>query len=182
MHRLSVAVAILLLAAARLSGAENQTPAEQVPLTFEVFNLQPASHFTITLGHGRFAGGAQLSKATPPGVLQALKFDGNTLTFEPGPNTLPSGFSKIGFVAPAVFSGPGDGTFDAQAPLLALINAGHGAVAAQAGTFHLALNALPPSCTLGCLEPGMRCDKQPGANCYLYDSTFMCCTVCPTGC
>ena len=32
------------------------------------------------------------------------------------------------------------------------------------------------------LEPGMRCDKSPGASCYLYDSNFMCCTVCPTGC
>jgi hypothetical protein len=182
MHRLPVAFAVLLFAAARLHGAENQTPADQVQVTFEIFNLQPTSHFVITLAHGRFVGGAVLSKATPSGALPALSFNGSSLMFSPGPNTLPSGYSKIGFVAPVVFSGPGDGTFDAKPPLVALINAGQGAVATPGGAFHLLLKGLPPTCTLGCLEAGARCGQSPGANCYLYDSTFMCCTVCPTGC
>src|SRR5687768_17320808 len=182
MRQLFSTLAFLLLAAGRLYGAENQTPADQVLVTFEIFNLQPTSTFTITLGHGRFVGGAELSKSAPSGALQALRFEGNTLKFNPGPNVLPSGYSTIGFVAGVVFSGPGDGTFDAKAPLMALINAGHGAVIAPPGTFRLVLQGLPPTCTLGCLEPGMRCGSRPGSNCYLYDSNFMCCTVCPTGC
>ncbi|HXO18470.1 MAG TPA: hypothetical protein VOA87_00945 [Thermoanaerobaculia bacterium] len=87
----------------------------------------------------------------------------------------------IGFLAPVVFSGHGDGTFEAQAPLLALISAGQGAVVAPPGAFHLILKGLPPTCTLGCLEPGTRCGESPGGNCYLFDSNFLCCTVCPTG-
>ncbi|HSS78483.1 MAG TPA: hypothetical protein VLV54_17285, partial [Thermoanaerobaculia bacterium] len=164
-----------------LTATEVETPADQVLVTFEIFNLQPTSHFAITFGHGQFVGGVEFPKATPAGVHQALKLNGNTLTFSPGANTLPSGYTTIGFVAPVVFSGPGDGMFDAKAPLVAQINAGYGAITSR-GAFHLVLKSLPPTCTLGCLEPGMRCGQSPGASCYLYDSNFMCCTVCPTGC
>jgi len=80
-----------------------------------------------------------------------------------------------------VFTGKVSGTLEAQAPLVAVINAGWGATTTEGGTFHLVTGSLPPSCTLGCLD-GLLCRSQPGAKCYLYDSTFMCCTVCPTGC
>jgi hypothetical protein len=160
--------------------ADAKTSQEAVWVTFEVFNVTASSSFTVKFNQGRFVGDPKLAKGSPDSLLVGLKLQEGTLTFTP-PKSLGAGFSRVAFAAPMAFSGKASGTFEAPAPLVAVINAGWGAVTTQGGDFRLVIESLPPSCTVGCLD-GLLCRSTPGGNCYLYDSTFMCCTVCPTGC
>lgn len=175
-------VRTLAAAPPKAAPAAHQSPADATAVTFEILNVTPSSHFTIKLGHGRFVGGVELSKGMPQALKSGFHVQDGTLTFNPPAGSLASGYSKIAFMALVAFSGPGDGSFEAQAPMVALINAGWGAISTQGGTFHAVTGPLPETCTLGCLENGVRCGKRPGANCYLYDNNYMCCLVCPTGC
>lgn len=164
-----------------LQPAETKAAQETVWVTFELFNVTPSSPVTIRFSQGRFVGDPQLAQGSPQSILAALRLAEGTLTFNPTPNSLAAGSSKVAFAAPMVFPGRASGTVEAQAPLVAVINAGWGAVTTQGGEFNLGVEGLPPTCTVGCLD-GLLCRNQPGGKCYLYDSTFMCCTVCPTGC
>jgi hypothetical protein len=160
--------------------AEARTSQDAVWVTFEFFNVTASSPFTVKFNQGRFVGDPKLAKGSPDSLLTGLRLQEGTLSFTP-PKSLGSGFSRVAFAAPMVFSGKASGTFDAPAPLVAVINAGWGAVTTQGGDFHLVTESLPPTCTVGCLDD-LLCRSTPGGKCYLYDSTFMCCTVCPTGC
>ncbi|HEV8583281.1 MAG TPA: hypothetical protein VGX68_29810 [Thermoanaerobaculia bacterium] len=161
--------------------AETKASPETVWVTFELLNVTPASHLTIQFQGGRFVGEPKLAAGSRTDILPGLRLQEGALSFSPPPKSLGEGYSRVAFAAPMVLTGKVSGTLDAQAPVVAIINAGWGATTIQGGSFRLATQSLPPSCTLGCLD-GLLCRNQPGANCYLYDSMFMCCTVCPTGC
>jgi len=161
--------------------AAAKTSQETVWVTFELLNVTPESHVTIHFQNARFVGEPKLAKGTAASLLPGLHVQEGLLTFSPPPKSLASGYSRVAFAAPMAFAGKVSGTLEAPPPLVANINAGWGATTTQGGAFRLVAGSLPPSCTLGCLD-GLLCRSQPGANCYLYDSTFMCCTVCPTGC
>jgi len=161
--------------------AATKTSQEAVWVTFELLNVTPESHVTIHFQNARFVGEPKLGKGTGASFLPGLRVQEGLLTFSPPPKSLSSGYSRVAFAAPMAFTGKVSGTLEAPPPLVAIINAGWGAATAQGGAFRLVTGSLPPSCTLGCLD-GLLCRSQPGAKCYLYDSMFMCCTVCPTGC
>jgi hypothetical protein len=179
---LGLSLFLVVRALAAAPPTANQSPAVATAVTFEILNVTPASQFTIKFGHGRFAAGVELPKGAPQALKNGFHIQDGTLTFNPPAGSLAAGFSKIAFMVPVAFSGPGDGSFEAKAPMVALINAGWGAVSTQGGAFHAVTDPLPETCTLGCLEKGARCGKRPGAGCYLYDNNYMCCLVCPTGC
>jgi hypothetical protein len=159
---------------------EAKPPAQPTALSvgFELFNVAAGSRFAIRFDHGLFVGDVAFVDGVPEAVRQALKLDGNSLAFAlpPGIGTQP----RLAFSARVAFDGDGAGSFDGQPPTLAAINSGWGAVIVPGGKFVVPVESLPPSCTLGCL-PGKGC-RGPGETCYLYDSQFLCCTVCPTGC
>ena len=161
--------------------AETKSSQETVWVTFELLNVTPASHVTIQFQGSRFVGEPKLATGSQSAILPGLHVEEGRLSFNPPAQSLGSGYSRVAFAAPMVFTGKVSGTLEAQAPLVAIINAGWGATTTQGGAFRLVTESLPPSCTLGCLD-GLLCRSQPGGNCYLYDETFMCCTVCPTGC
>ncbi len=180
-----VVFSLLMLSAVRLleaaspsflQPAEPKAAQETVWVSFELFNVAPSSPVTIRFSQGRFAGEPRLAEGSPQSALAALRLAEGTLTFTPA-----AAAAKVSFAAPMVFSGRASGTVEARAPLVAVINAGGGAVITQGGEFDLIVEGLPPSCSVGCFD-GIPCGRQPGGKCYLYDSTFMCCTVCPTGC